>query len=387
MNQAVSQLFFTAIELDPTERCRYLAEALVPDTVRALAARLVAAHERAGDFLERTVEAGFAMLSSRVGQKVGPYRLTELLAEGGMGEVYRASYSEGNQRPIVVKLLKKSLVRAREREAMFEREGQLLNRLRHPDIVSLCHRGTAEDGSAYLAMAYVAGTTLTEYARKKALDLRQKLALFRAVCRPVNHCHGQGVIHCDLKPENILVDDSGAVTLIDFGVARELTETKRERVPYTQPYASPEQVRSEQLSVATDIHALGVMLYQLVCEELPSSDHNQIADCSAALNKGFDLNAKKLQALPPMLARLIRHCVEAEPSARFASVSSLLHELAQVEAQLRPATKRTVVQRIQTNSPRTHVIRKPALGSMQKLWPISQAPHRGGAGATLPARL
>ncbi len=387
MNQAVSHLFLSAIELEPTERCRYLAEAVVPEAVRALAARLVAAHERAGDFLERTVEAGFELLSSRTGQRLGPYQLTERLAEGGMGEVYRASYSGDSKCPVVIKLLKKSLVRARERETMFEREGRLLNQLRHPNIVSLHHRGTAEDGSTYLAMAYVPGTTLTAYARKKGLDLRQKLGLFRALCRPVNHCHAHGVIHCDLKPENILVDESGAVTLIDFGIAQEIGATTGERVPFTLPYASPEQIKGGQLSVATDIHALGIMLYQLICDELPCPSRAQIAQRTALLEHRPDLDPQQLKKLPSLLARVISLCIKPDPAARFASVSNLLQALALVEAQLRPAAKSKVNQGLQAASTQGRVRRAPARSAIQRPWQSSQAPQRGGAGAALPARL
>ncbi len=387
MNQAVSQLFFSAIELAPAERRRHLAEAPVPESVRALAARLVAAHENAGDFLESTVQAGFELLSSRVGQHLGAYRLTELLAEGGMGEVYRASYADASQRPVVVKLPKKTLVRAREREVLFEREGQLLNMLRHPNIVALYHRGTTAQEATYLVMEYVAGANLMAYAKSRNLTLAQKLQLFRSLCQPISFCHGRGVIHCDLKPENILVDETGTVKLIDFGVAHRLDEALEvERHPYTLPYASPEQVKGGELSAATDIHALGVLLYQLLVEELPFKGQCQMSRRAALLKGQPTLAARQLNSLPAPLARLIRRCVAVDPSARFANVPALLNELALVEHQLQASARAATAPRLARTSLARHSKPSRRTSRPVRARQLYSPPQRAGDSAVAPPR-
>jgi serine/threonine-protein kinase len=210
--------------------------------------------------------------ATRVGTRVGPYRLVELIASGGMGDVYLARRADDAfTLDVAVKILRRHLATPRLlRRFHFER--QTLAQLRHPNITSLLDGGTTEDGLPYLVMEHVQGRPIDAYCDEQRLPLAERLELFREVCAAVACAHRNLVVHRDLKPSNILVTDGGEVKLLDFGIAG-LLDDGRPRAPgetitvptgLTPHYASPEQVQGGAVTTATDVYSLGVVLYELL---------------------------------------------------------------------------------------------------------------------------
>ncbi len=212
------------------------------------------------------------------GQRVGPWRLHELLGQGGMAQVWRASRADGAYEREVALKLPLHLPWRDDLGERLARERDLLARLNHPHIARLYDAGV-DDGHPWMAMERVDGRPLTAWCDAQRAGPRQRVRLFLQVLDAVSHAHGQLVLHRDLKPSNILVDGQGQVKLLDFGIAKLLGEDDRlthdTRLTafggraLTLDYASPEQLRGEPLGAASDVYALGVLLHELLCGELP----------------------------------------------------------------------------------------------------------------------
>jgi len=278
----LEEVFNAARELPPDEREAYLDTSCAGDAeLRGQVGRLLEHDERSEDsFLEGTLQ-WLPSEQRKIPKQIGAYRIRRLLAAGGMGSVYLA-VQEHPRRTVALKVMKHtigsdSLLRR------FEYESQILARLRHPHIAQVYDAGTHQDnGEAipYFAMEYVpSARPITDYVTSHKLDTRQRLELFAKVCDAVHHGHQRGIIHRDLKPGNILVDASGEPKIIDFGVARatdsDMTITTLQtdigQLIGTVQYMSPEQCEADphDLDVRSDVYALGVLLYELLCERLP----------------------------------------------------------------------------------------------------------------------
>lgn len=283
----IETFFDAALDHPPVERAAWLAEACDDDALRGEVARLLAASERTGDFLEAPAElfAEDLMADAEAGaeRRVGPYRLIQEIGRGGMGVVYRAARADGQyEQEVAVKLLRRSLD-ADERQRRFLAERQILASLQHPNIARLLDGGVAEDEQPYLVMAYVPGQPITDYCREHDLGLDERLRLFATACDAVQYAHQKLVIHRDLKPSNLLVTKpalaeagDGEVKLLDFGIAKLLgAESKDHEPPVTRTglhlltpeYASPEQVSGAPISTASDVYQLGLLLYELLTEQ------------------------------------------------------------------------------------------------------------------------
>ncbi len=214
-------------------------------------------------------------------ERVGPYKILEPLAEGGMGMVYLARQTEPVKRQVALKVIKPGMD-TKQVIARFEAERQALAVMDHPNIAKVFDGGTTEEGRPYFAMEYVAGVSITEYCDMHKLSVRARLQLFQGVCQAVQHAHQKGVIHRDLKPTNILVavqDGQPVPKVIDFGIAKAIGPSLTEKTLHTQlgqligtpAYMSPEQAEMTGLDVdtRTDIYSLGVILYELLAGELP----------------------------------------------------------------------------------------------------------------------
>jgi WD40 repeat protein/TPR repeat protein len=211
---------------------------------------------------------------SRAGDRVGPYLLIHLLGTGGMAEVWLARRVDGAfEREVALKLALAALPRS-DLQQRFARERDILAALHHPNIALLFEAGFAANGQPYLALEYVRGTPLTSHCDAHRLSIRARLELFQQVLHAVQYAHGHLVIHRDLKPSNILVTEDGQVRLLDFGIAKLLssgeTETKETELTrlvgrvMTPEYAAPEQIAGGSITTATDVYALGVLLYVLL---------------------------------------------------------------------------------------------------------------------------
>ncbi len=209
------------------------------------------------------------------GEIIGEYEIVSLIGKGGMGEVYLAQDRRLHRR-VALKLVRGGL----DPEAMahrFEREQQLLAGLNHPNIAQLYANGVTRDGIPFFAMEFVEGTRLDQFVKEQALGLRARLELFRKICAALAYAHQHLVIHRDIKPANILVTLRGEPKLLDFGIAKLLDDLAADAAEQTltmqriltPEYASPEQIRGERISTASDIYSLGVVLYRLLTDATP----------------------------------------------------------------------------------------------------------------------
>jgi WD40 repeat protein/serine/threonine protein kinase/TPR repeat protein len=282
----LSQLLDQALDQPPAERAAWLRDLarsepksaavlreLFASQAAAQASGLLEDRELLTRFLESTIEAEPAL----IGKQIGPYRVLALLGHGGMGSVWLAERIGGSfQRQVALKLIHPALA-GQVMTARLGREREILASLHHPHIARLFDAGVAEDGQSYLALEYVAGTSLTSYCDSHRLPIRERLQLFQQVLGAVQYAHAHLVIHRDLKPSNILVTEEGQVQLLDFGIAKLLTEGEGKETQLTQlggraltpDYAAPEQIAGAPITIAADVYALGVMLYELLSGERP----------------------------------------------------------------------------------------------------------------------
>ncbi|HVH57652.1 MAG TPA: serine/threonine-protein kinase, partial [Vicinamibacterales bacterium] len=214
-------------------------------------------------------------------QRVGPYRILRKIGEGGMGVVYEAEQEVPVRRTVALKLIKWGMD-TREVLARFDSERQALALMNHPNIARVYDAGATAEGRPYFAMEYVPGIPITEYCDKHRLSIRDRLTLFVDVCEGVQHAHQKGIIHRDIKPSNILVstqDDERIPKIIDFGVAKAISQRLTEHTAYTElgqvigtpEYMSPEQAEMTNLDIdtRTDVYSLGVLLYELLSGHQP----------------------------------------------------------------------------------------------------------------------
>jgi serine/threonine protein kinase len=284
----VKELFQDALERPPAERAAFLAAACGEDlALRSELESLLAAHDAAGPFIEggARIESIPAPEDPVLGQRVGPYRVLSEIGRGGMGTVYRAIRDDDAfRKEVALKIVQGGLGSEYQRER-FRQERQILATLDHPGVARLLDGGATEDGRPYLVMELVAGEPIDVYCARRGLAVRERLALFRQVCAAVQYAHQNLVVHRDLKPSNILVTADGAPKLLDFGIAKllpapgsggEATVTElRALTPY---YASPEQVKGEPITTASDVYSLGVLLYELLTGRRPFELEGRIAD-------------------------------------------------------------------------------------------------------------
>jgi serine/threonine-protein kinase len=278
----IEELFSTVADRPPDERGAYLRQECGDDEELRREVLELLAHETADGFLEEPIKHATLAVTNEpademLGQRIGPYRLARLIGRGGMGAVYEAARDDQEfEQRVALKLIRRGMesefVRAR-----FLRERQILAALDHPHIARLFDGGATADGRPYFVMEFVAGEPITEYCRRRELALNEKLNLFRDVCAAVQHAHQNLVVHRDLKPNNILVTADGTPKLLDFGIAKLLTPGPGEAITRTETavrlmtpeYASPEQVRGGAITTATDVYALGVVLYELLTGRRP----------------------------------------------------------------------------------------------------------------------
>jgi serine/threonine protein kinase/Tfp pilus assembly protein PilF len=352
----LGELFDQAAPLAEQQRVEFVAALKGEDIVlRAELQALLNADSGSG-VLDRCVQdmaAGIDdadMASSLIGQTCGHWRIVEILGRGGMGAVYRAARADGAyEQQAALKLIRVGLdtpdVRAR-----FLRERQTLARLKHPHIATLLDGGVGPNGIPYFAMELVDGEPIDRWCDLRRLDPRARLLLFLQVLDAIQHAHQQLIVHRDLKPSNILVNANGAVKLLDFGIAKLLEEddgATRDHA-FTPEYAAPEQLRGEPITTATDIYALGVLLYRLLSGAHPFgvTSHTPIqrqmqlldqestdltgaaarADREVAAARGLSQRAL-LRALRGDLAAITAACLAKEPSQRYASAESLATDI------------------------------------------------------------
>src|SRR5215469_1882389 len=283
----VQQLFHEAVDLAPEARAAFLGNACGEDKeLYCEIESLLACSDITPSVLAEPVQviAGEMIRGGRQGQRIGPYRLIRLLGRGGMGVVFLAERADGQySQQVAIKLMSAVLSGSPDMLIRFRAERQILARLEHPNIARLLDGGITDDGQSYLVIEYVDGDTLGEYCRRVQPSLNARLELFLQICDAVEYAHRYLVIHRDLKPANILVTANGTPKLLDFGLARLLdpsilglsgAHTRASERLLTPEYASPEQVRGEAISTATDVFGLGILLYELLAGRRPFQVEN-----------------------------------------------------------------------------------------------------------------
>jgi serine/threonine-protein kinase len=283
----IEALYAAVLERLPEQREAFLDRACAGDpALREEVDSLRAQHEAEPTFLETPlVEAPIlsdvpeeADAEDGGDRRIGPYRLIRPLGRGGMGTVYLAVRDDDAfTQYVALKVLRRGLD-TEDILRRFRAERQILAQLSHPNIARLFDGGATEAGRSYLVMEYVEGEAITEYCDRRHLSIDERLELFRKVCEAVHHAHRNLVVHRDLKPSNILVTEAGEPKLLDFGIAKLLAPdevgvsaplTQTGRRVMTPEYAGPEQVRGEAVTTASDVYALGVLLYELLSGRRP----------------------------------------------------------------------------------------------------------------------
>jgi tetratricopeptide (TPR) repeat protein len=305
---------------------------------------LLAADEAAidEDFLRHSAIYNEAMedaaARSAIGEVIGHYRLTEMIGKGGMGSVYRGERTDDAfEKSVAVKLINAGF-NSTALIAHFRAERQILAGLEHPNIARLLDGGARPDGSPYLIMEYVEGISPYDYCGQHNLTIAQRLQLFRKVCAAVHFAHQNMVIHRDLKPGNILVTADGSPKLLDFGIAKVLLpspSTKGEAL--TQPgmlkmtarYASPEQIRGEPVTTASDIYSLGVILYELLTGHSPYGDADRPAHqiMAAVCDEEPPRPSNWSPKLRGDLDKIILRALRKAPGERYASVDQFSEDI------------------------------------------------------------
>jgi serine/threonine-protein kinase len=369
--QHIKDIFHDALGQPPEERASYLHGRCAGDTaLQRDVQSLLDAHDPEDTFmrpptaqeLEGVVDPRHA--DSLVGQRIGAYELRRLIGAGGMGEVYLARRADGVfEQEVAVKIVKRGM----DTDALLRRfhaERQTLATLNHPNIARLIDGGATDDGRPYLVMEYVEGLPIDSYCRVRSADTRQRLELFIKVCTAVHYAHQHLLVHRDLKPANIVVTEDGEPKLLDFGIAK-ITDPRRSDdhgATTAQPlrlmtpeYASPEHVRGERITTASDVYSLGVTLYELltgkrpyrittsvqseieqvVCEHEPEKPSTAVSDIEAThsetpLGDGDDgtrsrlLSTRRLrQQLVGDLDNIVLMALRKEPHRRYGSVQAL----------------------------------------------------------------
>jgi len=367
-DETIARVFAACLERLPGERETFLAEACSDDPeLIAEIASLLSSHESAGDFLEELDRARAAALvesspEAEPEETVGPYRLLRELGRGGMGVVWLAERADGQfEQRVALKLVKRGM----DSDAIqrrFLRERQILARLQHPNIARLLDGGVTAAGQPWFAMEHVEGVSLTEYCDGQRLGLEARLRLFDAAGRAVQHAHQQLIVHRDLKPSNIMVTAEGEVKLLDFGIAKVLEGDEDAPAPalteaglrlVTPEYGAPEQLRGEPVTTATDVYALGVILYELLTGRRPFRFERRTAEAMARLVEETEatrpstvvardtgreqpdsLAAARGTTVPRLrrslrgdLDTIVMKAMRKEPERRFASVEALLGDL------------------------------------------------------------
>ncbi len=341
-SSSLRDLFDQSVDLAPELRADFLAAHCPDPVLRARVERLLVMDATddspliagGAEAVARTIADGDAMQALPPGSRIGPFTLLAVLGEGGSSTVFRAYREiEGVRQDVALKLLQRGLY-SPDAQKQFRRERQALGQLRHAGIARLIEGGVTDNGLAYIALELVEGKSLTDYARDRRLDLRQRMALFQQICRAVEAAHRALIVHRDLKPSNVLVTDDGQIKLLDFGIAKLLDnpEELQTHLPaFTPAYAAPEQRSGAPVTTATDVYALGILLGELVTGQrldgttgrTPSSQVPQDSDPGV------------LPATPQATRRALRgdldnivlKAIDAEPERRYVSAGALADDI------------------------------------------------------------
>jgi tetratricopeptide (TPR) repeat protein/tRNA A-37 threonylcarbamoyl transferase component Bud32 len=345
----IEAIFHAALDAEAELREELLRVRCAGDeSLRREVDALLAAHEKSGGFIETPIATLGETLFAEdepdrlIGRTIGHYEITSRIGDGGMGAVYLARRADRQyEKQVAIKLIKRGM----DTEAMlrrFRNERQILAGFEHPNIARLLDGDTTGDGLPYFVMEYVEGVPIDDYCDQKALDVTARLQLFRQVCAAVSYAHRHAVIHRDLKPSNILVGSEGVPKLLDFGIARlvqtgdaaEAPATMLEQRVMTPEYASPEHLRGEPVTTASDVYSLGVVLYRLLTGQSPyrlntqaSGDMARAVDETATQKPSAVVDATSGRLLQGDLDNIVLMALRKEPERRYATVDQFSEDI------------------------------------------------------------
>lgn len=349
--QEIKRIFDAVVELPPSAQVAFLDSACPDAGARREVERMLAA-----DYDTRLDQSPLATHSFTEGvrlegRRIGRYRIVGEVGRGGMGAVFAAVRDDGQfEQKVAVKVILSGL----NTDAIarrFRNERQILASLEHPNIARLLDGGMSDDGLPFYVMEFIEGEPIDEYCRARDLTLHARLELFRQVCSAIAYAHRRLIVHRDIKPSNILVTPAGEVKLLDFGIAKVVSQTNAgERGTATQlglmtpDYASPEQFRGDQVTTATDIYSLSVVLYRLLTGQLPYNLTGLRLDqvfrfvCETEPPRPSQIVA----ALKGDLDNIVLKALKKEPDRRYESVEQFSEDvrryLAQLPVSARPDT-------------------------------------------------
>ena len=378
-SKKVQELFEAALGQEPELRSAFLAEACANDSaLLSEVESLLQWNEEAPGFhavpaLARST--GETLILQRkeqtcgqVNLPIGAYALRSEIGRGGMGTVWLAERVDGEfRKTVAIKLINRGMD-TDEIVSRFRNEREILAALEHPSIARMLDGGTTADGLPYFVMEYIEGEAITEHCANRQLPLEERLRLFCLVCLAVQYAHQNLVVHRDLKPSNILVTPQGAVKLLDFGIAKLLHPQIAEQVgeqtatvvrPFTPAYASPEQIRGERVTTASDIYSLGVVLYELltgarpyrlkansreelakaICEVEPEKPSSRLGPQGRAADRDYarptkdrqavsgSLNARTQRRVRGELDSIVLMALRKEPQRRYTSVEQMAEDI------------------------------------------------------------
>ena len=338
------ELFAEATTLPFQQRESFISDTCGADAeLRAELVSLLLAHDRTSGPLDGTPlfvddETITDELVEQPGTLVGPYRLLRPIGEGGMGSVWLAERADGVlKRPVALKRPHVSWIGALAGRMELERD--ILAGLEHANISRLYDAGVTPEGQPYLALEYVEGVPIPEYCSAHQLSIRKRLELFLQVLEAVRYAHAHLVIHRDLKPSNILVSTDGRAQLLDFGIAKlldaqALQEAGAQSAAFTADYASPEQIRGEAMSTASDIYSLGIVLYEMLSGSRPYSFAKRGGALAAAASK-IVVRPPSAAVSEPALRRqlqgdidaIVCKALKAVPAQRYATADALAADI------------------------------------------------------------
>lgn len=342
----ISPLLDEALELPPGARESWLAD--LAERSPELAAQLrsclheveqLSERKFLDDSIRRHLPGGLA------GQSFGAYTLDRTLGFGGMGTVWLAHRSDGRfEGQVAVKLLNLAFV-GHPSEQRFEREGSVLARLQHPNIARLLDAGVEAGRQPYIVLEYVRGERIDQYCDQRSLSIDQRIQLFLDVLAAVAHAHSNLVVHRDLKPSNILVTEQGEVKLLDFGIAALMSSDGADVTPLTgrigpgltPGYAAPEQVLGQPITTATDVYALGTVLFELLAGRRPSSPGDESQSAAQWIQRTLESDAPRLsdaaardawrRSLRGDLDNIVAMALRRNPEERYRTAELLAQDL------------------------------------------------------------
>jgi eukaryotic-like serine/threonine-protein kinase len=355
--ETVEEIFHAALVCEPGQLKAFLDERCGGDKVlHRQVEKLLAAHRQAGSFIETPVAALPASIADDgetnllIGQTIGRYKISKRISAGGMGAVYLAKRAdEQYQKQVAIKLIKRGM----DTDSVlrhFRNERQILASFDHPNIARLLDGGATESGLPYFVMEYVEGLPIDQYCEKHALSITERLKLFREVCAAVSYAHHHAVIHRDIKPPNILVTSESTPKLLDFGIAK-ILQPGDGMEPFvtmtglrlmTPEYASPEQVRGQPVTTATDVYSLGVVLYQLLTGQKPYRLKTRTPEeisravleqeptrpsVVASASSRFPMGCKPWTQLRGDLDNIVLMALRKEPERRYQSVEQFFEDI------------------------------------------------------------